>query len=31
MNLHENIELFKDAVKATAEMKNIPDIYVGKD
>ncbi|MDP3314180.1 nucleotidyl transferase AbiEii/AbiGii toxin family protein [Lutibacter sp.] len=31
MNLHENIELFKDAVKFTAAQKNIKDIYVEKD
>lgn len=31
MNLHENIELYKDAVIATAQMKGLPEIYVEKD
>ncbi|UMB53725.1 nucleotidyl transferase AbiEii/AbiGii toxin family protein [Lutibacter sp. A64] len=31
MNLHENKDLFKDAVKFTAEQKHIKDIYVEKD
>lgn len=31
MNLHENIALFKDAVKITAEKKEIKDIYIEKD
>lgn len=31
MKLHENKNLFKDAVRATAEQKGILDIYVEKD
>lgn len=31
MNLHENIELYRDAVIATAQMKGLPEIYVEKD
>ncbi len=31
MNLHKNNELFKEAVTATAQKFNIPEIYVEKD
>lgn len=31
MNLHKNKELFKDAIIVTAQLKNIPEIYVDKD
>jgi len=31
MNLHENKELFKDAVIATSQLKGIPEIYIEKD
>lgn len=31
MKLHENKELFQDAVTATAEQKRIPEIYIEKD
>ena len=31
MNLHENIELYKDAITATAQQMGIPEIYVEKD
>lgn len=31
MKLHENKELFQDAVTATAEQKGIPEIYIEKD
>lgn len=31
MNLHQNIELYKDAIVATAQMKGLPEIYVEKD
>ncbi len=31
MKLHENIDLFKDAVKFTAEKMGIKDIYIEKD
>lgn len=31
MNLHKNRELFQDAIIATAQRKNIPEIYVEKD
>jgi len=31
MNLHDNKELFKDAIIATSQLKNIPGIYVEKD
>lgn len=31
MNLHENIELFKDAITATSQKRSIPEIYVEKD
>lgn len=31
MNLHENTELFKDAITVTSQFKNIPEIYVEKD
>ena len=28
MNLHENKELFKDAVIVTSQLKGIPEIYI---
>lgn len=31
MKLHENKELFQDAVTATYQQKGIPEIYVEKD
>lgn len=31
MNLHDNTKLFEQAVRATADQKNIPAIYVEKD
>lgn len=31
MKLHENIELFKDAIVATSQQKKLPEIYVEKD
>lgn len=31
MKLHENIELYKDAITATAQQMGIPEIYVEKD
>ena len=31
MKLHENKELFKDAIIATSQLKNIAEIYVEKD
>ena len=31
MKLHENIELFRDAVVATSQIMEIPEIYVEKD
>lgn len=31
MKLHENKELFQDAVTATSQQKGIPEIYVEKD
>jgi len=31
MKLHENKELFKDAVIATSQLKGIPEIYIEKD
>ena len=31
MNLHENSELFKDAITATSQARNIPEIYIEKD
>jgi len=31
MNLHENSELFKDAIIATSQARNIPEIYIEKD
>ncbi len=31
MKLHENINLFRDAVRITAQQMNIPPIYVEKD
>ena len=31
MNLHENKELFKDAIVATSQLKGIAEIYVEKD
>ncbi len=31
MRLHENKELFQDAVLATAQLLNIPEIYIEKD
>lgn len=31
MKLHENIELYNDAIVATAQMKGLPEIYVEKD
>jgi hypothetical protein len=31
MNLHENKELFKDAIIATSQLKSIPEIYIEKD
>jgi len=31
MRLHENKELFRDAVLATSQIKGIPEIYIEKD
>ena len=31
MKLHENIELYSDAIVATAQLKNLPEIYIEKD
>ncbi len=31
MNLHENKELFRDAIIATSQFKKIPEIYIEKD
>jgi len=31
MNLHENKELFRDAIIATSQLKNIAEIYIEKD
>jgi hypothetical protein len=31
MKLHENVELFRDAVTITAQEKGIPEIYIEKD
>lgn len=31
MKLHENKKLFQDAVRATADFKGIPQIYIEKD
>jgi len=31
MKLHENIELYNDAIVATAQLKNLPEIYIEKD
>ena len=31
MNLHENKELFKDAINATSQFKGIQEIYIEKD
>jgi predicted nucleotidyltransferase component of viral defense system len=31
MKLHENIELYRDAIVATAQLKNLPEIYIEKD
>jgi hypothetical protein len=31
MNLHENQELFKQAIRATADRKNLLEIYIEKD
>jgi hypothetical protein len=31
MNLHQNAELFKDAVLAASQQFKIPEIYVEKD
>lgn len=31
MKLHENLELYKDAITATAQQMGIPEIYVEKD
>ena len=31
MKLHENIELFKQAIRFTAQQKGILDIYIEKD
>ena len=31
MRLHENKELYKDAILATAQLKGIPEIYIEKD
>lgn len=31
MNLHEDRALFRQAVAATAQRMNIPDIYIEKD
>lgn len=31
MNLHDNLDLYKDAIVATSQMTGIPEIYVEKD
>jgi len=31
MKLHENIELYSDAIVATAQLKHLPEIYIEKD
>jgi hypothetical protein len=31
MNLHENDELFRDAVAITAQHMSLPEIYIEKD
>lgn len=31
MRLHENIELYGDAIVATAQLRNLPEIYIEKD
>lgn len=31
MRLHENIELYRDAIVATAQLRNLPEIYIEKD
>lgn len=31
MKLHENKELFQDAITATSQQKGIPEIYIEKD
>lgn len=31
MKLHENKELFQEAVLATSQMMGIPEIYIEKD
>jgi predicted nucleotidyltransferase component of viral defense system len=31
MKLHENIELYRDAIVATAQLKNLREIYIEKD
>lgn len=31
MKLHQNQTLFRQAIRATADKMNIPDIYVEKD
>ncbi len=31
MKLHENKELFQDAITATSQQKRIPEIYIEKD
>ncbi len=31
MKLHENKELFKDAIIATSQLKGIAEIYIEKD
>jgi hypothetical protein len=31
MTLHENIELYKDAVRATSEHMGLPEIFIEKD
>lgn len=31
MKLHENPKLFSDAIQATADFKNIREVYIEKD
>jgi len=31
MNLHEDAEIFRDAIRGTANHKNIREIYIEKD
>ena len=31
MNLHENKALFKEAITATSQQLNIPELYIEKD